>query len=182
MAARDAVAASNGPSYQVETGRKDGLISNPNLAARMPESADSIEILIEKFKEKGLNEADLVILSAAHTIGTTACFFVRPRLYSFESRFPFRSDPRINANFLPEFLSTCPKGFSFGWKALEGYEKQSQTEPNIESCHNEQIWLKHFHDFSKLRTCIVESLFESSHKMKWCQDEVVDHAMYEGED
>ncbi|PWA80413.1 peroxidase superfamily protein [Artemisia annua] len=108
MAARDAVALSHGPVYQVETGRKDGLVSRIELAARMPDVQDSIQILKQKFIEKGLNDKDLVILSAAHTIGTSACFFMTTRLYDFASS--GGPDPSINASFLPELTSACPKG------------------------------------------------------------------------
>ncbi|KAK1424117.1 hypothetical protein QVD17_19432 [Tagetes erecta] len=107
MAARDAVALSHGPFYQVETGRKDGMVSDINLADRMPDVKDSIHLLKQKFIEKGLNDKDLVILSAAHTIGTTACFFMEDRLYNFDQR--GSSDPSINPRFLPELSSSCPK-------------------------------------------------------------------------
>ncbi|KAI7730363.1 hypothetical protein M8C21_018574 [Ambrosia artemisiifolia] len=107
MAARDAVAFSHGPVYQVETGRKDGLVSNIDLASRMPDVTDSIQLLKQKFIEKGLNDKDLVILSAAHTIGSTACFFMEERLYNFATS--GRPDPSINPRFLPELTSTCPK-------------------------------------------------------------------------
>ncbi|PWA60752.1 peroxidase superfamily protein [Artemisia annua] len=107
MAARDAVDLSHGPVYQVETGRKDGLVSRMELAARMPDVQDSIHILKQKFIEKGLNDRDLVILSAAHTIGTSACFFMTRRLYDFASS--GGPDPSINPSFLPELMSSCPK-------------------------------------------------------------------------
>ncbi|KAJ8529862.1 hypothetical protein K7X08_036697 [Anisodus acutangulus] len=105
--ARDAVVLANGPSYEVETGRRDGVISNSSLADIMPEVTDSIQILKAKFSQKGLSEKDLVVLSAAHTIGTTACFFMTQRLYNF---FPGGgSDPSINPSFLPELMATCPE-------------------------------------------------------------------------
>lgn len=46
--------------------------------------------------------------SAAHTIGTTACFFMTKRLYNF---FPVvgGSDPAINPNLLFELKSRCPQ-------------------------------------------------------------------------
>ncbi|XP_060167809.1 peroxidase 43 [Lycium barbarum] len=107
LAARDAVVLANGPSYEVETGRRDGVISNLSLANDMPEVSDSIQILKAKFLQKGLNGKDLVVLSAAHTIGTTACFFMTRRLYNF---FPGGgSDPSINPSFLPELMATCPQ-------------------------------------------------------------------------
>ncbi|AES63385.1 putative peroxidase [Medicago truncatula] len=106
LAARDAIVMANGPAYQVPTGRRDGFVSDKSLAGNMPDVNDSIQQLKTKFLNKGLTEKDLVLLSAAHTIGTTACFFMRKRLYEF---FPFGSDPTINLNFLPELKARCPK-------------------------------------------------------------------------
>lgn len=106
LAARDAIVMANGPAYQVPTGRRDGLVSDKSLAANMPDVNDSIQQLKTKFLNKGLTEKDLVLLSAAHTIGTTACFFMQERLYKF---IPFGSDPTINPNFLPELKARCPK-------------------------------------------------------------------------
>nr|XP_033516556.1 peroxidase 43-like isoform X2 [Nicotiana tomentosiformis] len=106
LAARDAVVLANGPSYEVETGRRDGVISNLSLAENMPDISDSIQILKAKFFDKGLSEKDLVVLTA-HTIGTTACFFMTKRLYNF---FPGGgSDPSINPSLLPELMTTCPQ-------------------------------------------------------------------------
>nr|GEW44938.1 vacuolar iron transporter homolog 4-like [Tanacetum cinerariifolium] len=64
IAARDAVAFTFGPFYEVETGRRDGFVSNLSLADNMPDFSDSIQLLKQKFFEKGLNEKDLVVLSA----------------------------------------------------------------------------------------------------------------------
>ncbi|KAI3448284.1 hypothetical protein Pfo_004949 [Paulownia fortunei] len=107
LAARDAVVLAKGPSYEVETGRRDGMVSNIRLADNMPDVSDSIQNLKAKFFQKGLTEKDLVVLSAAHTIGTTACFFMTQRLYSFPAG--GGSDPSINPEFLPELKSTCPQ-------------------------------------------------------------------------
>ncbi|KAL0412705.1 UNVERIFIED_CONTAM: Peroxidase 43 [Sesamum radiatum] len=107
LAARDAVVVAKGPFYDVETGRKDGMVSNVTLADDMPDVADSVMSLKTKFFLKGLNEKDLVLLSAAHTIGTAACFFMGQRLYSFPAA--GGSDPSINPILLPELKSTCPE-------------------------------------------------------------------------
>nr|AII99872.1 peroxidase [Cicer arietinum] len=98
LAARDAIIMANGPAYQVPTGRRDGLVSKKSLADDMPDVSDSIQILKAKFLNK-----------AAHTIGTTACFFMTKRLYNF---FPIGggSDPAISPNFLPELKARCPQG------------------------------------------------------------------------
>lgn len=53
----------NGPTYQVPTGRRDGLVSNISLADDMPDVSDSIQLLKAKFLNKGLTEKDLVLLS-----------------------------------------------------------------------------------------------------------------------
>ncbi|KAL2460464.1 Peroxidase superfamily protein [Abeliophyllum distichum] len=107
LAARDAVVLTNGPLYEVPTGRRDGVVSNISLADNMPDITDSIDILKAKFSEKGLSEKDLVLLSAAHTIGTTACFFMTDRLYNFNAG--GGSDTSINPEFLPELKATCPQ-------------------------------------------------------------------------
>ncbi|KAF5196575.1 Peroxidase [Thalictrum thalictroides] len=106
MAARDSVALSKGPVYQVPTGRRDGRLSNLSFAADMPEVDESVQSFKAKFLQRGLSEKDLVVLSAAHTIGTTACFFMGHRLYNFPV---FGSDPTINPAFLPELKRICPK-------------------------------------------------------------------------
>ncbi|TXG53837.1 hypothetical protein EZV62_019093 [Acer yangbiense] len=63
MAARDAIALSNGPAYDVPTGRRDGEVSNVSLADDMPDVSDSIQQLKTKFFLKGLSDKDLVLLS-----------------------------------------------------------------------------------------------------------------------
>ncbi|KAI3453558.1 hypothetical protein Pfo_010221 [Paulownia fortunei] len=108
LAARDAVFLAKGPWYEAETGRRDGMVSNIRLADNLPDVGDSIQKLKAKFFEKGLTEKDLVLLSAAHTIGTTACFFMSQRLYQFPAG-GGGSDPSINPEFLPELKSTCPQ-------------------------------------------------------------------------
>ncbi|KAK0590277.1 hypothetical protein LWI29_024826 [Acer saccharum] len=120
MAARDAIALSNGPAYDVPTGRRDGEVSNVSLADDMPDVRDSIQQLKTKFFLKGLSDKDLVLLSvimgfvqknisAAHSIGTTACFFMMKRLYNFFPGGGGGSDPTINPRFLPELKSICPE-------------------------------------------------------------------------
>nr|APO14268.1 peroxidase 6 [Luffa aegyptiaca] len=107
MAARDAVVMANGPEYEVLTGRRDGRVSDVSLADELPDVSDSVQVLKNKFGQKGMTDKDLVLLSAAHTIGTTACFFMTKRLYDF---FPGGgSDPDISPTLLPELKSQCPR-------------------------------------------------------------------------
>lgn len=53
----------DGPSYQVETGRRDGMISDISKADDMPDVDDSILVLKQKFQDKGFTPKDLVLLS-----------------------------------------------------------------------------------------------------------------------
>lgn len=46
------------------TGRRDGLVSDIEHAAKMPEVDDSIVTIKQKFLEKGLSEKELVLLTA----------------------------------------------------------------------------------------------------------------------
>jgi hypothetical protein len=53
----------NGPSFQVPTGRRDGLSSNLRDADVLPDVSDSIQVLRSKFAASGLNDRDLVLLT-----------------------------------------------------------------------------------------------------------------------
>ncbi|OMO79938.1 Plant peroxidase [Corchorus capsularis] len=59
----DCFVDANGPSYEVPTGRRDGRVSDVSQAANMPDVSDSIQQLIAKFRQKGLSEKELVLLS-----------------------------------------------------------------------------------------------------------------------
>ncbi|KAJ4884653.1 Peroxidase superfamily protein [Raphanus sativus] len=101
--AKSATEKARGPYYEVPTGRRDGLTAEKSKAANLPDPQESIETLKSKFREKGLSEKDLVVLSAgAHTIGTVACFFVTQRLDS--------EDPTLDPAFFKMLRSTCPQG------------------------------------------------------------------------
>ncbi|CAN6349173.1 unnamed protein product [Urochloa humidicola] len=112
LAARDAVAMTGGPSFDVPTGRRDGLTSNLRDADVLPDAADSINVLRSRFATAGLNDRDLVLLTAAHTVGTTACFFVKDRLYSYPLAGGNKTgtDPSIPAAFAAELKARCPPG------------------------------------------------------------------------
>ncbi|KAL6660604.1 hypothetical protein ACP70R_001639 [Stipagrostis hirtigluma subsp. patula] len=111
LAARDAVAFTGGPSFDVPTGRRDGKVSNLRDADVLPDVKDGIDVLRSKFAANGLNEKDLVLLSAAHTVGTTACFFLQDRLYNFPLPGGGRgADPTIPPGFLAELRSRCAPG------------------------------------------------------------------------
>lgn len=77
----------------------------------LPDVVDSIQVLRSRFAASGLDDRDLVLLTAAHTIGTTACFFVKDRLYNYRLRGGgVGSDPSIPAAFLAELKARCAPG------------------------------------------------------------------------
>ncbi|XP_076958778.1 peroxidase 25-like [Bidens hawaiensis] len=107
LAARDSVDLSDGPSWTVPTGRRDGRVSLASRASSLPSPLDSVDTQRSKFAAKGLDDKDLVTLSGAHTIGQTECRFFRYHLYNFTTT--GNSDPSLSQSALTEFQTTCPK-------------------------------------------------------------------------
>ncbi|CAN8234290.1 unnamed protein product [Cochlearia groenlandica] len=124
LAARDSVVQAKGPFYEVPTGRRDGLIANIRNAENLPDVKDSITTLKSKFREKGLSDKDLVLLSAgAHTIGTTACFFVMARLDA--------QDPTIDPEFFKVLRSKCPQGGDINVRIALDWDSQFVFDDQI---------------------------------------------------
>ncbi|GFY85447.1 peroxidase superfamily protein [Actinidia rufa] len=121
LAARDAVVLSKGHNYQVETGRRDGLVSRNSLVDDFPDVNDPIQLLKSKFRNKGLSKKELVLLSGAHTIGSTACIFMINRLYKFNGT-DQQSDPAINPIFLSQLKTPLPERRR--WLNDDGITKQ----------------------------------------------------------
>ncbi|XP_030944991.1 peroxidase N1-like [Quercus lobata] len=108
LAARDSVVLTNGPNWQVPTGRKDGRVSLASDTADLPGFTESIDAQKKKFSAKGLNAQDLVTLVGGHTIGTSACQFFQYRSYNFTTS-GNGADPTINPSFLPQLRALCPQ-------------------------------------------------------------------------
>ncbi|XP_038712145.1 peroxidase 25 isoform X2 [Tripterygium wilfordii] len=102
LAARDAVDLSDGPSWSVPTGRRDGRISLSSQATSLPSPLESITAQRQKFAAKGLDDHDLVTL-----VGQTECRFIKYRLYNFTAT--GNSDPTIKQSFLAQLQAVCPK-------------------------------------------------------------------------
>ncbi|XP_030539352.1 cationic peroxidase 2-like [Rhodamnia argentea] len=108
LAARDSVALTNGPSWAVPTGRRDGRVSSASDAGNLPSFLDSVDVQKQKFADLGLNTLDLVALVGGHTIGTGACRFFQNRLYNFNTTTSV--DPSIDPSFVSQLQSLCPQG------------------------------------------------------------------------
>ncbi|XP_015950756.1 peroxidase P7-like [Arachis duranensis] len=101
VAARDSVVALGGPRWKVRLGRRDSTTASRDDANNnLPAPFFSISQLISNFKNHGLNEKDLVVLSGAHTIGFARCFFFKDHIYN---------DTNINPKFAKKLKYICPR-------------------------------------------------------------------------
>ncbi|CAH2072704.1 unnamed protein product [Thlaspi arvense] len=106
LVARDAVVALNGPSWGVETGRRDGRVTNINEArSNLPSPFDNITSLVTQFKAKGLDKKDLVVLSGGHTVGNGHCPLITNRLYNFTGKGD--SDPNLDTEYAAALRKKC---------------------------------------------------------------------------
>ncbi|KAL6906365.1 hypothetical protein ACP4OV_003966 [Aristida adscensionis] len=111
-ATRDAVGMSGGPSYQVQLGRRDGMVSQASMASDLPGPNVDIPTAINMFANKGLNSFDMAILMGAHTVGVTHCSVIHDRLYNFNgTALPDPSMDPLYVWILTKFA--CPKGQPF---------------------------------------------------------------------
>ncbi|MQM12136.1 hypothetical protein Taro_045050, partial [Colocasia esculenta] len=107
LAARDAVVATGGPSWNVPTGRRDGVVSNATEALNdVPAPTSDFANLTTSFANKGLNLTDLVLLSGAHTIGIGHCSSFSSRLYNFTGRGD--QDPALDNFYAVKLKKKCP--------------------------------------------------------------------------
>ncbi|XP_057961836.1 peroxidase 27-like [Malania oleifera] len=109
LVARDAMVAVKGPFWEVETGRRDGRVSNITEALRnlIPPFANITQMKLG-FQQKGLSVKDLVVLLGGHTIGTSHCFAFSSRLYNFTGKGD--SDPSLDSNYIPKLRRKCKPG------------------------------------------------------------------------
>uniref|UniRef100_A0A453BQU9 Peroxidase n=2 Tax=Aegilops tauschii subsp. strangulata TaxID=200361 RepID=A0A453BQU9_AEGTS len=107
MAARDAVNFSAGPRYEVETGRRDGNVSMLEEAlTNLPPADGNVTVLTQYFAVKNLTMKDMVVLSAAHTIGVTHCSSFSKRLYNFTGAGD--QDPSLEPAYGKTLTTKCP--------------------------------------------------------------------------
>ncbi|CAN1155843.1 Lignin-forming anionic peroxidase [Linum perenne] len=82
VAARDASASVEGPTWDVKLGRRDSDSAFLSLAnSDIPGPKSDLQTLISDFQKKGLTARDMVALSGAHTLGFAQCFTFRDRIY-----------------------------------------------------------------------------------------------------
>ncbi|KAJ4976783.1 hypothetical protein NE237_001889 [Protea cynaroides] len=107
LVARDAVSTIGGPTWEVPTGRRDGLISNATeTLTNIPAPTNNFTTLVSKFANKGLDVKDLVLLSGAHTIGISHCNqSFAARLYNFTGHGD--EDPSLDKEYAVDLKGKC---------------------------------------------------------------------------
>ncbi|KAL6203785.1 hypothetical protein ACLB2K_027484 [Fragaria x ananassa] len=107
IAARDSVVLSGGNSWKVLLGRRDGLVANQTGAnAGLPSPFDTVNAIISKFADVGLNVTDVVSLSGAHTIGLATCRTFSNRLFNFSGT--GAPDSTLNSTMATDLQNQCP--------------------------------------------------------------------------
>uniref|UniRef100_A0A453DJQ4 Plant heme peroxidase family profile domain-containing protein n=2 Tax=Aegilops tauschii subsp. strangulata TaxID=200361 RepID=A0A453DJQ4_AEGTS len=106
LATREAVFKDGGPRFDVAHGRRDALVPAPALINKLTGPSFPMPLLIQFFKDRGLNVADLVALSGAHTFGVAHCSL-------FEDRFKagFGPNPPIDPKFATILKDKCANDF-----------------------------------------------------------------------
>ncbi|XP_010464099.1 PREDICTED: peroxidase 73-like isoform X1 [Camelina sativa] len=108
LATRDVVVAAGGPSYPVELGRFDGLVSTAaSVTGNLPGPNDKVTELNKLFAKNKLTQEDMIALSAAHTLGFAHCGKVFNRIYNFNRTHSV--DPTLNKAYAKELQAACPK-------------------------------------------------------------------------
>ncbi|TVU48583.1 hypothetical protein EJB05_08224, partial [Eragrostis curvula] len=132
-AARDSVALSGGPRYDVPGGRRDGTVSIASeVNDNIPAPTFNLEQLTQNFAAKGLTQEEMVTLSGtfhastacvhatftqglilftrvhagAHTIGRAHCTAFSDRLYNFSATGD--TDPTLDPEFMAQLQHACP--------------------------------------------------------------------------
>uniref|UniRef100_A0A6N2KGR2 Peroxidase n=1 Tax=Salix viminalis TaxID=40686 RepID=A0A6N2KGR2_SALVM len=95
LAARDSVVLTNGLSWPVPTGRRDGRVSLASDASNLPGFTDSVDVQKQKFAAFGLNTLDLVTL-----VGTDCTISPQQEMVR---------TPSINPAFVSQLQTLCPQ-------------------------------------------------------------------------
>lgn len=103
LATRDSVALAGGPKYAVPTGRRDGLVSDPNQV-NLPGPSFSVSEAFQSFNSKGMTLQEMVTLLGAHTVGFAHCSFFQDRLSSFQGG---KRDPTMDPALDATLARTC---------------------------------------------------------------------------
>ncbi|KAK0588803.1 hypothetical protein LWI29_005729 [Acer saccharum] len=108
IAARDVVVLAGGPSFNVELGRLDGLISKASrVHGNLPQPTFNLDQLNSNFGKNGLSQIDMIALSGAHTLGFSHCNRFANRIYNFTSS--SLVDPSLDPEYAKQLMEACPR-------------------------------------------------------------------------
>ncbi|KAL7141488.1 hypothetical protein ABFS83_08G056500 [Erythranthe nasuta] len=108
LATRDVIVLSGGPSYAVELGRLDGLSSTAaSVEGNLPKPTFTLNQLNSMFASRGLSQADMIALSACHTVGFSHCNKFMNRIYNFSPNSSV--DPTLNKQYATQLQAMCPR-------------------------------------------------------------------------
>ncbi|GMH06854.1 hypothetical protein Nepgr_008694 [Nepenthes gracilis] len=108
LATRDVIVVTGGPSFSVELGRRDGLVSKASdVAGNLPEPSFDLAQLVAIFAKNNLTQREMITLSGAHTIGVSHCSRFSNRLYNFSASDPV--DPSLNSTYAQQLKQECPR-------------------------------------------------------------------------
>ncbi|XP_027336081.1 cationic peroxidase 1-like [Abrus precatorius] len=100
VAARDSVVALGGDGWEVGLGRRDSSTASLSEAnSDLPGPNLDLNSLIRAFDKKGFEVDEMVVLSAAHTIGRARCLFFRTRIYN---------ESNIDTSYAKLLRENCP--------------------------------------------------------------------------
>nr|CAB3472747.1 unnamed protein product [Digitaria exilis] len=107
LAARDSTVLAGGPYWDVPLGRRDSLgASIQGSNNDIPAPNNTLPTIVTKFKLQGLDVADVVALSGAHTIGFSRCTSFRQRLYNQTGNGV--ADATLDASYAAYLRQGCP--------------------------------------------------------------------------
>ncbi|KAI3933432.1 hypothetical protein MKW92_013918 [Papaver armeniacum] len=119
LAARDSVGLGGGPFYPVPTGRRDSLVSFPEIALmELPAPTDDLSVILSKFLRRNFNEQETVSLLGAHSIGAVHCTFLTDRIHNVSGT--GKADPSIEREFLNTMVIRCDNKSAFIDLAKDG--------------------------------------------------------------
>ncbi|CAN1771875.1 Cationic peroxidase 1 [Linum perenne] len=108
VAARDAVVALGGPSWQVLLGRKDSTTASfSDALENLPSPFIDFNDLAAAFAQKGFSSREMITLSGAHTVGKSTQFTEMHKLFNFVASQRLAPAATINPNFAAGRRETC---------------------------------------------------------------------------
>ena len=117
VATRDAVVELGGPTYSVPVGRRDSTVANLNGARNdIPAFFQNLDIITQKFVNKGFTQREMVALSGAHSVGQASCVTFRDRIYNATN---------IDPEFATSKQARCPRQAGNGDGNFEPLDPQS---------------------------------------------------------